>query len=100
MLGNMGQIMNQIQKIQDEIQRMTVEVTSSDGAVMVVMNGKQEVVSVVLNQQAIRNLEVSQLENSMVEVLNNAMAQSRAAVKDKLSQVTGLNINGLMNMFT
>lgn len=99
MFGNMGQIMSQVQKIQEEIQNLTVEVEGGNGAVRIVMNGKQELLSVALNPQALRSMEVSAIEDMMVEVLNRAMGQSREAVKEKLSQTTGLNINGLMNMF-
>ncbi|MBM7855191.1 DNA-binding YbaB/EbfC family protein [Desulfohalotomaculum tongense] len=98
-LGNMGQIMSQIQKIQQEIDRLTVEAASADGAVKVVMNGKQDVIAVNLDPVAVNNLTVSQLENRLTEVLNQAKNKSRAAVKEKLAQATGLNLDGMMNMF-
>ncbi|MTI82099.1 MAG: YbaB/EbfC family nucleoid-associated protein [Firmicutes bacterium] len=98
-LGNMGQIMSQMQKIQQEIEALNVEVSSPDGVVKVVMNGKQDLVSVSLDQEAIKNIEVAQLESSLTSALNQAKDRSRAAVKDKLSQATGLDVNGMMNMF-
>ncbi|MBO8138156.1 MAG: YbaB/EbfC family nucleoid-associated protein [Desulfotomaculum sp.] len=98
-LGNMGQMMSQVQKIQQEIEKLTVEAASPDAAVSVVMNGKQDVVSVSLNPKVVSTLEVSQLENRLTEVLNVAKEKSRAAVKEKLSQLTGLDINGMMNLF-
>ena len=99
MLENMGQIMSQIQKAQDEIKKLTVEVECPDGLMKVVMNGKQEITSVTVNAQAIHALEVDKIENSMVEVLNKAVLKSREAVKEKLSHATGMNLDGLTNIF-
>jgi hypothetical protein len=100
MFNNIGQMMSQMQKIQDEIQQLTIEVTSANGAVTVVMSGRQELVSIKLNEAVIQTMEVSKVEDEVVQVLNDAIVRSRAEVKEKLSQATGLNINGLMNMFT
>ncbi len=100
MFGNMGQIMSQIQQIQNQVQNLKVEVPCSGGEVVVVMNGKQELLSVHIDPQAIQTLEVKELEDKIVEALNKAQIESRAAVKDKLSQATGLDLNSLMNMFT
>lgn len=100
MFNNIGQVMSQMQKIQDEIQQLTVEVTSGRGAITVVMSGRQDLISVKINEEVIKNMDMTQFEDEFVQVLNQAIAKSRTAVKEKLSQSTGLNINGLMNMFT
>ncbi|MEG6617153.1 YbaB/EbfC family nucleoid-associated protein [Peptococcaceae bacterium 1198_IL3148] len=100
MFNNLGQMMSQMQKIQDEIQQLTVEVTSVNGAITVVMSGRQDLVSVKLDEAIIQNMDVTSVEDEFVQVLNEAIARSRAEVKERLSQATGLNISGLMNMFT
>lgn len=100
MFNNIGQVMSQMQKIQDEIQQLTVEVTSGSGAITVLMSGRQDLISVKINEEVIKKLDMTQFEDEFVQVLNQAIAKSRTAVKEKLSQTTGLNINGLMNMFT
>ncbi len=100
MFGNMGQIMSQIQQIQNQVQNLQVEVSCTGGEVTVVMNGKQELLSVHIDPQAISSLGVKQIEDKIVEALNKAQVESRAAVKDQLSKATGLDLNGLMNIFT
>lgn len=100
MFNNIGQVMSQMQKIQEDIQQLTIEVVSGNGAITVVMSGRQELISVKVNEEVIKNMDMAQFEDEFVQVLNQAIAKSRTAVKEKLSQTTGLNINGLMNMFT
>lgn len=100
MFNNIGQVMSQMQKIQEDIQNLKVEQTSNSGAISVVMSGRQELISVKIDERVIKNMDVAQFEDEFVQVINQAIAKSRSAVKEKLSESTGLNINGLMNMFT
>ena len=91
-------MMSKMQEIQNEIKKITVEIKSSDGIITLVMNGKQELVSLKFNLQ-MNKLNPDQVEKIMLEVFNKAIHESRNAVKNKISQTAGINLEGLMDIF-
>ena len=84
----------QLQKIQEELESLTVEGTAGGGAVKVVMTGKQIVESVTIEPEAAE--EVDLLQDMVLAAVNDASAKAQEMAAQKMSVVTGgMNIPGL-----
>ena len=83
-----------LQKVQDELETLTVEGSAGGGVVRVVMTGKQTVDSVQIEAEALEDLEM--LQDLVTAAVNDALNKSQEMASEKLSALTGgLNIPGL-----
>lgn len=86
--------MAQLQKVQDELETMTVEGSAGGGAVKVVMTGKQFVESVVIEPEAAEDVDL--LQDMVTAAVNDATTKVQEMAAKKMSVITGgLNIPGL-----
>ena len=84
----------QLQKIQDELETLTVGGSAGGGAVKVVMSGKQIVESVTIEPEAAEEMEL--LQDMVLAAVNDASAKAQELAAQKMSVVTGsMNIPGL-----
>jgi nucleoid-associated protein EbfC len=103
-----GNIMKQAQKMQEKLLELqeglgekTVDATVGGGMVTVVANGRQEVVSIKIEQQVLDDLKTGELEVTMLEDLvasgvNAALGKARELVQQEMAKLTGgLRIPGL-----
>ena len=83
----------QLQKIQEELETMTVEGSAGGGAVKVIMTGKQIVESVTIEPEAAE--EVDLLQDMVLAAVNDASTKAQELAAQKMSVVTGgMNIPG------
>ena len=83
----------QLQKIQEELETLTVEGTAGGGAVKVTMTGKQIVESVTIAPEAAEEVEL--LQDMVLAAVNAASNKAQALAAQKMSVVTGgMNIPG------
>ena len=83
-----------LQKIQEELDTLTVEGSAGGGVVKVVMTGKQTVESVEIAPEALEDVEM--LQDLVMVAVNDALGKSQEMASEKLSAVTGgLDIPGL-----
>ena len=83
----------QLQKIQEELEGLTVEGSAGGGAVKVVMTGKQIVESVTIEPEAVE--EVDLLQDMVLAAVNDASSKAQELAAQKMSAVTGgMNIPG------
>jgi DNA-binding YbaB/EbfC family protein len=84
----------QLQKIQDELETLTVTGTAGGGVVRVVMTGKQIVESVEIEPEAAEDLEL--LQDMLAAACNDAAIKAQEVAASKMSVITGgMNIPGL-----
>lgn len=101
--GNMNKMMKQVQKMQAEMLRLqeelgnrTIESTAGGGAVKVVANGKQELVSIEIKPEVVDPEDVEMLQDLILAAVNAALNQSREMVAREMGKLTGgLNLPGL-----
>ncbi len=81
--GNMHQLLAQakamqakMEKIQADLAGKTVEASSGGGAVKVVMTGKQEIVSLVIDKEAIQDADQETLQDMVKAAVNEAVKKS------------------------
>ena len=83
----------QLQKIQEELETLTVEGSAGGGAVKVTMTGKQIVEAVVIDPEAAE--EVDLLQDMVLAAVNDAAAKAQEMAAQKMAVVTGgMNIPG------
>ena len=83
----------QLQKIQEELESLTVEGSAGGGAVKVVMTGKQIVESVTIEPEAAE--EIALLQDMVLAAVNDASTKAQELAAQKMSVVTGgMNIPG------
>lgn len=102
-LGNMANLMKQAQamqaqmaKLQEEAATKTVIGTAGGGMVSVTANGGMEIVSVVINPEAVKSGDVDMLQDLVLAASNDALKKARQMMADEMKSVTGgMNIPGL-----
>lgn len=102
-MGNMQKMMKQVQKMQADMARLQeelatreIEATAGGGMVNVVANGKQEVVSIKINPEAVDPEDVEMLEDLVLAAVNEALRNSQEMVAGEMNKITGgMKIPGL-----
>ena len=83
----------QLQKIQEELETLTVEGTAGGGVVKVTMTGKQIVESVTIEPEAAEEVEL--LQDMVLAAVNDASNKAQELAAQKMNVVTGgMNIPG------
>ena len=98
-----GNIMKEAQKLQAQMEQLqaeaakkTVEATAGGGMVTVVANGKQEIVSIKIDREVINPEDAQMLEDLVLAASNEALRKSKEMVQGEMSKITaGLEIPGL-----
>jgi len=99
-LGNIlkqaQQMQAKISQLQEEMAGKTVEASSGGGMVNIVMNGKQEVVSVRIEPEVVNREDVEMLQDLIAAAMNEAVRKSHEMVTEEMKKITGgLSIPGL-----
>lgn len=101
--GNMNKMMKeakkvqaQIIKMQEELKERVLEVSSGGGAVIIKINGKQEIASLKISPEAVDPEDIEMLEDLIMAAVNQAVKESQDMVSAEMAKITGgLNIPGL-----
>lgn len=101
--GNMGQLLKQardvqkkIEEVQNELDDLIIEADSGGGMVKVVVNGKQQILELNIEPDAIKE-DKELLEDLIISAVNNALSQSLEESQSRMNAVTG-NMLGGMNI--
>jgi DNA-binding YbaB/EbfC family protein len=103
MKGNIGNMMKQVQQmqakmaeIQAELEKMEVEGTSGGGMVKVIVNGKQDIISIAIDPEVVDKDEIEMLQDLIVAAINQAKEKAQAIQAEQMSAITGgLNLPGM-----
>ncbi len=92
-----AQMMQQkMAKLQEEAAEKTAEGTAGGGAVCVVANGKNQILSITIKKEAVDPEDVEMLQDLVMAAANEALAKVHAEMAEQMSKLTGgLNIPGL-----
>ncbi len=101
--GSMGNMMKQVQKmqekmaqLQEELEKAEVEGSSGGGMVKVVANGKGEVKNITIDPEVVDKDEIEMLQDLIVAAINQVKQKSQELQTEQMSGLTGgLNIPGL-----
>jgi DNA-binding YbaB/EbfC family protein len=106
-IPNMGNLMKQAQqfqnrmaKLQQELEKKTIEATSGGGMVTVVVNGQQELLSIKIDPEVVDPEDIDMLQDLVIAAVNDGMARAKKMVNDEMGKLTGglnlPNIPGLV----
>jgi len=86
----------QMAEIQEQLAAKSVEATSGGGMVTAVVNGKQELLALKIEKDAVDPNDVEMLQDLIVAAVNEALRKAQEMITAEMSKVTGgLNIPGL-----
>ncbi len=86
-----------ISQIQEEMAGKTVEVSSGGGMVNVVINGKQEIVSIKIDPEVVNREDIEMLQDLIVAAINEAIRKSQQMMAEEMKKITGgLSIPGIL----
>ncbi len=95
-MPNMGSLMSQVQKMQEEMEKtqasLAVEeltVTAGGGAISVVVTGAREFKSITIKPEVIDPDDVEMLQDLLLAVVNDALAQVKQREEERMGNVTG-----------
>jgi len=105
MPGGMNQaaMMKQVQKMQQDMLRMqeemenkTYSASAGGGMVKAEVNGKNEIVALEINPEAVDPDDVEMLQDMVIAAVNEALRASETDKANNMSKMTGgLNLGGL-----
>jgi len=99
-MGNLQRMAQQMQqellRIQGELETLMIDGSAGGGVVKAVVTGKQELVSVTIDPDAVDPSDVEMLQDLIVAAVNDALRASREVAEQKMAAVTGgLQIPGM-----
>jgi nucleoid-associated protein EbfC len=105
-MPNMGQIMKQAQqfqtkmaKLQEELGDKTVEASAGGGMVSVVVNGKQELLSIDIEKEVIDPEDGEMLQDLVMAAVNDGLSKARDMMNEGMGALTkGMNIPGMQGL--
>jgi DNA-binding YbaB/EbfC family protein len=89
-------LQDKIAKIQEELANQTVEASAGGGMVTVVVNGRQEIVSVKIDPQVVDPQDIEMLQDLIVAAANDGLRRAQEMAASEMGKLAGgLNIPGL-----
>ena len=83
-------------RMQQEMEAKTFTAAAGGGMVKATVNGKHEVVDLVINPEAVDPDDVEMLQDMVIAAVNEAMRTADAESANNMSRLTGgLNLGGL-----
>jgi DNA-binding YbaB/EbfC family protein len=103
-LGNPMQLLQQIQRLQEEMVKTkealaqeTLTVTAGGGAITIVISGDQRVQSIAIDPALLSSGDVEMLQDLLVAAINQAIERSQTHAAERLNALTGqLGLGGLL----
>ena len=99
-IPNMANLMKQAQKFQSQMAKLqeelgdkTIEASSGGGMVTVVVNGRQEILSINIDPEVIDPDDVEMLQDLILAAVNDGLTRAKDMVNEEMGKLTkGLNI--------
>jgi hypothetical protein len=83
-------------KMQEDLASKTVEASAGGGMVTVVVNGRQEVLSVKIDRQVVDPEDIEMLQDLVVAAVNDGLRRAQEMASAEMGKLAGgLNIPGL-----
>ena len=104
MSKGLGDMMKQAQKLQSKMMELqeemagkTVEATAGGGMVTVVVNGKQELISITIDPDVVDRQEIEMLQDLIIAAVNEGVRRAQQILAEEMKKLTGgMAIPGLI----
>jgi len=94
LLKNAGKIQEQMGLFQEKLGNLRATGSSGGGMVTVELNGKMEVQSVNISEEAMAEGDREMLGDLVTAAFNNAMEKIREAINQEMGAMTGMAVPG------
>ena len=94
LLKQAQQMQKQIESVQNELADLIIEAESGGGMVAVKVNGKQELLDISIDEEAIAEGK-EMLEDLIISAVNKALSKSQTDSQEKMNTVTGGMMGGM-----
>jgi len=89
-------LQDKMAKMQEELATKTVEASAGGGMVTVVVNGRQEVLSIKIDPQVVDPEDIEMLQDLVIAAVNDGLRKSQELIAGEMGKIAGgLNIPGL-----
>lgn len=96
MLKQAQRLQTDMLKMQEDLGSKIVESSSGGGMVTTKVNGKQELVSITIDNAVVNPDDIEMLQDLIIASINEALNKSKDMVTNEMSKLTGgLNLPGL-----
>lgn len=89
MMKQAKRLQAKMEKIREEVAQRTVEGTAGGGMVTVMVNGKNEVLSVKIDPEVIDPDDLEMLQDLVVAATNQALGRAQEMMEAEVSKLTG-----------
>lgn len=104
---NMGNILKQAQqfqarmaKLQEELGEKIVEASAGGGMVTVVVNGRQELVSITIDPEVVDPQDTEMLQDLILAAVNEGLTRAKEMVNEEMGKLTkSLNLPNIPGLF-
>jgi len=79
----------EIERIQEELSKKTVEATAGGGMVTVVANGRQQIISINIEKEVVNPNDISMLQDLILAAVNEALRRSQELAQEEMKKLTG-----------
>ena len=83
------QLQQKITKIQEEIGKKTITAAAGGGMVEVMVNGKQEVLSIKIDPEVVSSDDLEMLQDMLVAAVNKGLSDAKQMMTDALAGIAG-----------
>jgi DNA-binding YbaB/EbfC family protein len=96
-IQQMQMMQRKMEEMQAELETKEVEATAGGGAVSITVNGKKEIVKVVIKPEVVDPDDVEMLQDLIMVAANEALRQIEEMSQNEMGKLTGgMSIPGLM----
>jgi len=89
LLKQAQQLQTKMAKLQEELEEKTVEASSGGGMVTVVINGRQEILSINIEPEVINPDDQEMLQDLILAAINDGLVKARNMVNEEMGKLTG-----------
>jgi len=94
MLKQAREVQKRIEEVQTELEDLYIEAEAGGGMVKVVANGKQEILELTIDPEALEE-EKELLEDLIISAVNKVLVKSQEESQNRLNAVAGNMLGGL-----
>jgi len=97
MMKQAQKLQSKMMELQEEMASKTVEATAGGGMVTVVVNGKQEIVSLSIDPDVVDRHEIEMLQDLIIAAVNEGIRRAQQIWAEEMKKLTGgMAIPGLI----
>ena len=89
LLKQAQQLQTKMARLQEELEEKTVEASSGGGMVTVVVNGRQEILSINIEPEVINPDDQEMLQDLILAAINDGLVKARNMVNEEMGKLTG-----------